>query len=166
MMDQDQLQRLMRLARKTKNPLIMTDPEGRAPMVLMDIDQYETLIDAESFISENRQGALPVTVEESQFGTNLPFEVDEEDDIEDDEGEEAWSLDDLPEEFFTEPPLESIGVTTQEEDLVPVKETGAEETQSLEPTIEPIEQQEAQENQGKNDDEDPGEEQFYLEPIE
>ncbi|MFA6522497.1 MAG: hypothetical protein WCT24_02835 [Patescibacteria group bacterium] len=43
-MNSEQLARLMALARKTGAPLIVTDPEGHEPMVLLGIDLYEELI--------------------------------------------------------------------------------------------------------------------------
>ena len=36
-------ERLLRLARNTNTPLIVTDPEAEEPFVLMSLDQYEDL---------------------------------------------------------------------------------------------------------------------------
>lgn len=113
-MQPEQLQRLMRLARKTKSPLILTDPEGNAPMVLMGVDQYESLMDSN-------------------------------------DEEEEWALDELPEQFFAEPALEEV--------VAPV---------SKEPFSTPIQSQtkaKPVETASEVAQEDLGEEQFYLEPI-
>jgi len=172
MMDQDQLQRLMRLARKTNNPLIMTDPEGLAPMVLMDVDHYERLVDNGERSVDPQQEALPILVDEPWEVEPVQDEVgelavySEETNAQQDAKEDAWSLDELPEEFFAEPPLQSMGPTPSEEAFVTSDDPEVAEVPLAEPTIEPIEQPEAQENQEESDDEDPGEEQFYLEAIE
>jgi hypothetical protein len=42
-MNEASLKRLMKLARKTGDVLIVTDPDGQEPIVLMNIDRYETL---------------------------------------------------------------------------------------------------------------------------
>ncbi|MFA6131138.1 MAG: hypothetical protein WC730_02665 [Patescibacteria group bacterium] len=43
-MNTPELKRLMALARKTGAPLIVTDPEGKEPLVLLGIDIYEAML--------------------------------------------------------------------------------------------------------------------------
>jgi hypothetical protein len=41
----DQLKRILNLARKTGNTMIVTDPDGVDAYVVMDLDQYESLLE-------------------------------------------------------------------------------------------------------------------------
>ncbi len=43
-MQDEQLLRLIRLAKKTGDTLIVTDPEGDGAVAIMDIDRYEALL--------------------------------------------------------------------------------------------------------------------------
>lgn len=43
-MGKDQFERLLRFARRTGDRLIVTDPAGEEPIVVMSLEQYETLI--------------------------------------------------------------------------------------------------------------------------
>ena len=47
-MSHDTLQRLLNLIGKTGDRVVVTDPAGEKPYVLMSLDQYEKLIDAEA----------------------------------------------------------------------------------------------------------------------
>lgn len=44
-MPNDQFSRLVRFAQRTGDRLIVTDPEGREPIVIMSFDEYEALLD-------------------------------------------------------------------------------------------------------------------------
>lgn len=43
-MGKDQFERLLRFARRTGDRLIVTDPAGEEPIVVMSLEQYETLV--------------------------------------------------------------------------------------------------------------------------
>ena len=47
------IDRLIRLARKTGDRLIIHDPSDERDIVIMDLDQYEILVDAKSDLEEN-----------------------------------------------------------------------------------------------------------------
>ncbi len=44
-MQQHHLRRLLRLAKKTGDAIVIADSEGGEPMVLMSLDRYETMLD-------------------------------------------------------------------------------------------------------------------------
>lgn len=44
-MQQKHLQRLLKLAKKTGDAIVIADSEGGEPMVLMSLDRYETMLD-------------------------------------------------------------------------------------------------------------------------
>ena len=44
-MANDQFARIMRFAQRTGDRLIVTDPEGKEPVVVMPLDAYEMLVD-------------------------------------------------------------------------------------------------------------------------
>ena len=112
-MDNKQLIRLMGLARKTGSPLIITDPEGDEPVVIMGIDQYEVLMGVDGYDAEELN---------AEFGGGIAME----------------QFDDLP--------------TVKEDDRMP--------------GIADIDEILREENAENDDDDDLGEERFYLEPVE
>lgn len=118
-MHDEQLLRLISLARKTGDTLIITDPTGGEPIVVMGISRYESLL---------------------------------EDGIDVD-------INDLPEELFAP---EHSSLEEIEEDLpsIEVQEPATEPVVHEEPTRIPVK------DEIEASEELPGEERFYLEPIE
>jgi len=68
-----------------------------------------------------------------------------------DKDDAEWKLDELPEEFFSEPALESVVSREPEVDFAPPYESEMVERSPKTPPV--------------LNEEPPGEEQFYLEPI-
>ena len=111
----DNLRRLVELAQKTGDTLIVTDKNGHEPVVIMDVAKYEALLDI-----GYETGAHDLSYQESP--SNAPI------------------MDDF------EVPMEEYQPDLKEEAPIVVEE--------LNPEV------------GPNDDDEDGEERFYLEPIE
>jgi hypothetical protein len=58
-----QFERLLKLAQKTGDRLIVTDPSGQEPVVILPLSEYEGLLDHGSF----RGGREPQDVEERSY---------------------------------------------------------------------------------------------------
>lgn len=136
-MDESSLKRLMRLAQKTGDVLIVTDSDGREPLVLMSVDRYEDMrLGPEAFF------------EEGDLDEDLDGDLD---------GEEApW----MP--LGEEDQLPSIHISSENEEDSEGEFDGGIGPVTEEPEVAPIPEPKQKESQPKND----GEEQFYLEPIE
>ena len=111
----DNLRRLVELAQKTGDTLIVTDKNGHEPVVIMDVAKYEALLDI---------------------------------------GYESGVHDLSYQESPTESPI-------MEDFHVPMEEYQPEMTEEA-----PIVVEELNPEVGPNDDDEDGEERFYLEPIE
>ena len=144
-MNESSLKRLMRLAQKTGDVLIVTDPDGHEPLVLMSVDRYEDLrLGPDACCEEGDWIEEDEMSEDSGVGT--------------DEGEDF-------EQFLmrkeSEERIPSINVFEEEQDeeaefaerIGPIPE---------EPEVAPLQEEKREQSQPKNE----GEEQFYLEPIE
>ena len=132
----DSFKRLMALARRTGDRLIVTDPEGAEAFVLMGIDEYEGLLDARSAEGDVREekGSLPVPVA-VQNVHNVPV-------------------------------VEELSVAKNQE---PTSEAKIEIQNPKSEILEtPVERQspDAVPQTSEPKEEEFGEEQFYLEPIE
>ncbi len=131
--------RILDLVRRTGDKLVVTDPDGEQAFVVMDLDEYEILLEENGLIE-------PYCGDEDMFGDFEPEDLDE-DFIFDDVVESSSD-----EEFAPEPPVELIdklgAELVQEESELDVK----------------INANLSEDKAGKSDDEP--EEQFYLEPVE
>ena len=159
----DQLKRILGLVRRTGDTMIVTDPNGEDVFVVMDLDQYEMLLDA----VQNED----------------PLEISE-DELEDFPWEEPSALANFAEPSQSTPDIwetmKPAGVEGETWDMSKMSEKelknledqyktfaaqsvseAIEETAIATAPTEPIEQPKKEENE-----EDFGEEQFYLEPIE
>jgi len=131
--------RILDLVRRTGDKLVVTDPDGEQAFVVMDLDEYEILLEENGLIE-------PYCGDEDMFGDFKPDDLDEDflfDDVVESE---------LDQEFAPEPPpelLDQLGT-----DLV-------EEESDLDAKI----NANLSEDQPKKSDDEP-EEQFYLEPVE
>jgi len=65
----DQFKRIIELVRRTGDRLVVTDPEGREPVVVMDLDEYEAMLEAIGI------GASPMFGDEPSFEDEIPPEL-------------------------------------------------------------------------------------------
>ena len=140
---ENHLKRVLNLVRKTGDTMVIVDKDGNDSFVVMDLDRYEMLLDAQ--IQTESEGKPAV-------GANI-WDVMQE---AGDEGE-TWDIDQLNEEEFAdlEKQYQAFARGNVEE---AVEETQKFQKQEAVPDVENI---------TKNSDEDEyGEEQFYLEPVE
>jgi len=114
-MKNSQLDRLLRFAQRTGDRLIITDSEGKQPVVILSLDEYEALLDGKS--GRGGSSTRPYAKEN--------VEAEEE---------------------------ESVDLTRIEAAVEAVNREAAEE-----PTVTPITR--------KTQQSEPGEEQFYMEPV-
>lgn len=54
-MKNSQLDRLLRFAQRTGDRLIVTDSDGKQPVVILSLDEYEALLDGKTASSEARR---------------------------------------------------------------------------------------------------------------
>lgn len=168
----DQLRRILNLVRKTGDTMIVTDPDGKDAYVVMDLDQYELFLgfSGEGLDREDDEGRVSDDIikekiqEKSNnfgFGDNQASSDEESHDIWDmmpPAGDDAntWDLDQLSEQ-------ERRDLEDQYQAFV---EKNVQRVVDESPQI----QQKQVENPRKTSSEDSedefGEEQFYLEPIE
>ncbi|MBU1126252.1 MAG: hypothetical protein ABH826_01670 [Patescibacteria group bacterium] len=100
-MNEEQLLRLIRLAKKTGDTLIITDPSGEGAVAVMDVDRYEALI--EDGLSGFEDDILP----ENLFSDEEPLlEIFEE---------EETSIPDLPASVENQPITEVDSELEEEE---------------------------------------------------
>ncbi len=116
-MKNSQLDRLLRFAQRTGDRLIITDSEGKQPVVILSLDEYEALLDGKKKV------ALSASVEDGS--PTHPYA----------EGEE-----------------EQVDMAGIEAAVEAVNREAAEE-----PKVIPITR--------KSQPSEPGEEQFYMEPL-
>jgi hypothetical protein len=118
-MKNSQLDRLLRFAQRTGDRLIITDAEGKEPVVILPLDEYEALIESRS--------SKPESVRGRDGSPTRPYENSEEE-------EESVDLAEI------EAAVEAVNrEATPEPKIVPI-------TRKTQPS-------------------EPGEEQFYMEPI-
>lgn len=137
-MANDQFSRIMRFAQRTGDRLIVTDPEGKEPVVIMALDEYEALV----------EGAL---------GPGDFSMLDGEGD-----DDELYDADD---EYGEAPTLEIVEQMAEEMPTIPVPEpfVPVTEARPRPATVQPVSREEEKKAPEKRDD--PSEEQFYLEPL-
>ena len=137
-MHEASLKRLMHLARQTGDVLIVTDSDGREPIVLMSIDRYEVLRSDE--LERMDDEAVGEKWTESVSGDWT--DESEEDGI-------------LSEDSFDEEFEERVGPMASEPEVTPIESDEGLTSDEKEKEVE--KPQKLAEN---------GEEKFYLEPIE
>lgn len=148
-----QLQRILDLVRRTGDRMVVTDPNGEDAYVVMDLDSYEDMVDFhEAFLGDSEE-EVPIDHE------MLDIEASDE------EVPDIWDV--------MQPASEESGETWNYEAM------GEQEQKDLEQqfaeyqankTVKPQNFAEVSGNRDSEtpveDDDDFGEEQFYLEPIE
>lgn len=187
----DQFKRILELVRKTGNTMIVTDTDGSNAYVVMDIDQYEMMLDDTSVFDELdeenfEQDDSEFDIQKSSYrdGDNVDdWQIPEEFVIDDPEG----GLTDEPDVLLSD---KSITQNTQDVDIwstmQPANETGstwdisqmnASEIDELEKQYKMFAENNVQQGLPKNNiskknseqigsEDNFSEEQFYLEPIE
>ena len=150
---ENHLTRVLRLVQKTGDTMVVVDKEGADAFVVMDLDQYELLLDSQLALNEDPE----IQLEKSEKEDRLP-------DIWDvmkssDEDGETWDIDQLSEGELAE--LEKhyeafANRHVQEAIEETVDQTGGRKDDS----------KELENNEGPAVDDEYGEEQFYLEPVE
>lgn len=145
---ENHLKRVLSLVRKTGDTMIVVDKDGQESFVVMDLDQYEMLLDAQFMEEDWDDGILEEGVQEEEIQPESKKTMGP--DIWDvmpeagDEGE-TWDVDQLSQEEFSNLEKQYEAFASRH-----VKEA-IEETKIV---------------PKKKEDDEYGEEQFYLEPVE
>ncbi|TAL51114.1 hypothetical protein EPN81_00755 [Patescibacteria group bacterium] len=151
---ENHLKRVLDLVRRTGDTMVVVDKDSNDSFVVMDLDRYEMLLDAQEGFEDDVEESdfQPESSVKSAMGGNI-WDVMQE---AGDEGE-TWDIDQLSEEEFTE-------LEKQYQDFARGHvEEAVEETKKLQKQ----EEMPNAKNVGKSlDDDEYGEEQFYLEPVE
>ncbi len=135
----DQFRRILDLVRKTGDTMVVTDPDGEESFVVMDIEQYEMLLNIGEWPDGEQEGE---SAEIDQIGKKDP---------------DIWQ---------TMKPAGAEGETwdlgrMDEKELADLEDQYRQFAQrNVKEAMKPIEEPK------KPDSDDFGEEQFYLEPVE
>lgn len=65
-MKNSQLDRLLRFAQRTGDRLIITDSEGKQPVVILSLDEYEALLDGRKQTPARAESLRPMTAVEEE----------------------------------------------------------------------------------------------------
>jgi hypothetical protein len=162
----DQFRRILDLVRRTGDRMVVTDPEGNDAFVVMDLESYEQIIDLEDEVFEGLEGVAP-----EETPTNDPLTPTS--DIFDHmpsagQNTETWDINKLSSEELAELEKKFAEFSEKVEEVAANEDVG----RSQEDVVLHNESEETPTNDpltpaadSKEDDEF-GEEQFYLEPIE
>ena len=146
----DKFRRILELVQQTGDTMVVTDPDGEEVFVVMGLDRYESMIYKPGFKPDSDPG-LNVSINKSFVEENTSRQPDIWDTMQPaGEKGETWDLAKL-----------------QEDELADLEDQYKQFTQKN--VVEAMEEvQKPTENQFKKaeENEDFGEEQFYLEPIE
>lgn len=146
-MKDSELQRLIRLARKTGDTLVIADPSGEQSIVLMPVERYEAMVDMQDVLEES-------LLDESFEGDFVESESDVDEAFDGYEGGvEDFDDEVLPVDLEEEVVPAGLPMADLEEAPTPAAPT----------RIEPIGQTEAA---PVNEEFESEEERFYLEPVE
>ncbi|KKW30214.1 MAG: hypothetical protein UY72_C0018G0004 [Candidatus Uhrbacteria bacterium GW2011_GWD2_52_7] len=150
-MQNEQFSRLLRLASKTGDRLIVTDPNGRDAVVILPLDEYEALVDSAMGPSEMYEVPPIEEADEAEF---------------DPEALQHGALKGLWERP-TEEEVNALEVIERPEpEEEPVRQPSPEPIPVVGTESNPLRQrQQLNRGSGKRPDIEGGEEQFYLEPI-
>ncbi|MEK7619693.1 MAG: hypothetical protein AAB413_00425 [Patescibacteria group bacterium] len=145
---ENHLKRVLSLVRKTGDTMIVVDKDGQESFVVMDLDQYEMLLDAQFVDEDWDDGMVEEDVEEAEAEPTSKTAMGPDIwDVMPAAGEEGetWDIDQLDQEEFADLEKQYEAFASRH-----VKEA-IEETKTA---------------PKKKEDDEYGEEQFYLEPIE
>ncbi len=154
-MQNSQFERLLKLAQRTGDRLIVTDPSGKEPVVILPLAEYEGLLDYKSFRrsakSEDHQEGFAPDVSESAPFVAADFGQDEANDGAEGELEGEFDPAALEEQVMA-------AMVMEEPEMVPVAPNPANELgERAEEERQPIARRNAQK--------EAGEEQFYMEAV-
>ncbi len=113
----DQFERIMRFAQRTGDRLIVTDPSGNEPVVIMGLDEYEALV----------EGAMGPDGKYPMMG-DIDMDDEEEDFVS--EYGEAPTLEIIEEPVMESPVQPIIDIPTEPEKTVPIMQNKAPEKQA------------------------------------
>ena len=147
------LKRVLNLVRRTGDTMVVVDKDGEDAFVVMDLDRYEHLVEEASFLDEEFDEDVDDSSEKLVFSEDPEPELSIWDVMQpaDEEGQ-TWDLQHLSKEELSD--LEKN-----------YKEFADRHQTKTTPESEPQTKKE-QEIVEKKNEEEYGEEQFYLEPIE
>jgi hypothetical protein len=156
-MQNSQFERLLKLSQKTGDRLIVTDPSGKEPVVILPLSEYEGLLDYKSFRRESHNEDYKERASEHvpEFAPQAMMkrgsEVIEDSSFEPEEETEG--------EFDPEALEEQVmaAMVMEEPEVVPVPQVRAPEPVMEEVPRKPIAR--------RNEPKEGGEEQFYMEPV-
>ena len=160
----DQLKRILKLVRRTGDTMVVTDPNGEDVYVVMNLDQYENLLDAsetgstdETFSSKEEEfyWTEPETPSIPQISTDSTPDIWNTMKPAGEDGD-TWDM-----TTMSEQELANLELQYKEFAAKSVSEAILDTNQPLAD----LEAEEANTPETKANDEDFGEEQFYLEPI-
>lgn len=155
---ENHLKRVLSLVRKTGDTMIVVDKDGQESFVVMDLDQYEMLLDAQFAGEDWDDGVGEEKAEEEEV--KLQPKRSSGPDIWDvmpaaGEEEETWDVDKLSQEELTDLEQQYNALASRH------PKDAIDETQAKEESTEEFQNRKKEQN-----DDDYGEEQFYLEPVE
>ncbi|MBI2473854.1 hypothetical protein HYV70_04875 [Candidatus Uhrbacteria bacterium] len=147
------LKRVLNLVRRTGDTMVVVDKDSEDAFVVMDLDRYEHLLDETSFLEDDFDEDIDDSSERLVFSEDSEPEPSIWDVMQSADGEgQTWDLQDLSKEELSD--LEKN-----------YKEFADRHQTKTIPESEPQTKKE-QEIVEKKNEEEYGEEQFYLEPIE
>lgn len=159
---ENHLNRVLKLVRKTGDTMVVVDKDGDDAFVVMDLDQYEMMLDAQMSYEDDWQDEdfeEPVEIEPEQASQSAQgpdiWNVMQK---AEDKGE-TWDIDQLSEGEFAELEKQYQAFANRH------VEEAIEEVQTELP-VEKVVEQKNPENEKNQIDDEYGEEQFYLEPVE
>jgi len=165
--------RILNLIRRTGDRMVVTDPEGEDAFVVMDLDQYEALLDLDSELMDEFMGGEdddwggpstepPEPVGPKPSGGTAPTPPQDIWDAMAPAGSEAetWNYENLDEQERAEFERAFHDAATARQSSESAVKPAEEPKKDPEPALE------AKAEETPKKDDDFGEEQFYLEPIE
>jgi len=170
----DQFKRILSLVRKTGDTMIVTDPDGKDAYVVMDLDQYELFL---GFSGDEEDMPEEDYYEEESLEDDLLVEEN----LSTDEEAQPAPTEDLPDIWGVMPPAGTESETWNPDVLTENEKKDLEQqyktfiAQNIQDAVgsseEPAQQpqdasEQPQPEQTNGPDDEFGEEQFYLEPIE
>ncbi len=160
----DQLKRILKLVRRTGDTMVVTDPNGEDVYVVMNLDQYENLLDVSEAASnedtfstkeENMYWAEPEIPTIAQISTDSTPDIWETMKPAGEDGD-TWDM-----TTMSEQELANLELQYKEYAAKSVSEAISDANHS---TVD-LGVEEPKKPETKANEEDFGEEQFYLEPI-
>ena len=164
----DQLKRILKLVRRTGDTMVVTDPNGEDVYVVMNLDQYENLLDLneESVFVDGESGECNDSEEDFSW---MPSETSRNSEISTDSAPDIWSTMQSAGEngetwdtsIMSDEELANLERQYKEFAEKSVSEVISDQSSSIGELI----PEEPKKLETPLNEEDFGEEQFYLEPI-